>query len=146
MIVPTDMVAAVEKMAASLAICAPTLAQYGAVACFEPDSLAIFEDRRRAFAARRDYIVPELTGMGIRVPVVPDGAFYVYGDVSAHATDSSVLSADLLQKAHVAAVPGIDFGPAHARQMMRFAYTTGLERLEEAMHRMRHFLASRQGY
>ena len=90
--------------------------------------------------------MPELTGMGIRVPVVPDGAFYVYGDVSAHATDSSALSADLLQKAHVAAVPGIDFGPAHARQMMRFAYTTGMERLEEAMHRMRHFLASRQGY
>ena len=146
MIVPPDMVGAVEKMAASLAICAPTLAQYGAVACFEPDSLAIFEDRRRAFAARRDYIVPELTGMGIRVPVVPDGAFYVYGDVSAHATDSATLSAELLLKAHVAAVPGIDFGPAHARQMMRFAYTTGMERLEEAMHRMRQYLASRQGY
>ena len=146
MIVPPDMVAAVEKMAASLAICAPTLAQYGAVACFEADSLAIFEERRRAFAARRDYILPELTGMGIRVPVVPDGAFYVYGDVSAHANDSYALSTDLLVNAHVAAVPGIDFGPAHARQMMRFAYTTGMERLEEAMHRMRHYLASRQGY
>lgn len=146
MIVPPEMVAAVEKMAASLAICAPTLAQYGAVACFEADSLAIFEDRRRAFAARRDYILPELTGMGIRVPVVPDGAFYVYGDVSAHANDSYALSTDLLLNAQVAAVPGIDFGPTHARQMMRFAYTTGMERLEEAMHRMRHYLASRQGY
>ena len=136
MIVPPDMVGPVEKMAASLAICAPTLAQYGAVACFAPDSLAIYEDRRRAFAARRDYIVPELTGMGIRVPVVPDGAFYAYGDITAHAA----------LKAHVAAVPGIDFGPAHARQMMRFAYTTGMDRLEEAMHRMRHYLAARQGY
>ena len=140
MIVPSSMVAAVEKLAASLAICAPTLAQHGALACFDPDTLRVFEHRKEAFRQRRDYLVPALESLGIRVPVKPDGAFYVFGDVSGHTTDSAVFSTELLHRAHVAAVPGIDFGTAHASQSMRFAYTTGLDKLEEAVERMRRYL------
>ncbi len=140
MIVPTHMVEPIEKMAASLAICAPTLAQHGAIACFGPDALALFEQRREAFRQRRDYLVPALKSLNIDVPVTPDGAFYVYGDISAHASDSSAFSAALLNGARVAAVAGLDFGPAHAAHTMRFAYTTGLERLQEAVDRMKAFL------
>ena len=140
MIVPTHMVEPIEKMAASLAICAPTLAQHGAIACFEPEALALFEQRREAFRQRRDYLVPALKTLNIDVPVMPDGAFYVYGDISAHSSDSSAFSAALLAGARVAAVAGLDFGPAHAAHTMRFAYTTGLERLQEAIHRMKTFL------
>lgn len=140
MIVPARMVAAVEKLAASLAICAPTLAQHGALACFEPDSLKVFEHRKEAFRQRRDYLVPALEALGIQVPVKPDGAFYVFGDVSRHTGDSALFSTELLHRAHVAAVPGIDFGNAHARSSMRFAYTTGLDKLEEAVERMRRYL------
>ena len=140
MIVPTHMVEPIEKMAASLAICAPTLAQHGAIACFTPDALALFEQRREAFRQRRDYLVPALKALNIDVPVTPDGAFYVYGDIAAHSSDSSAFSAALLNGARVAAVAGLDFGPAHAAHTMRFAYTTGLDRLHEAIHRMRVFL------
>ena len=140
MIVPSRMVAAIEKLAASLAICAPTLAQHGALACFEPDTLQVFEHRKQAFRQRRDYLVPALESLGIQVPVKPDGAFYVFGDVSAHTSDSSNFSTELLHRAHVAAVPGIDFGTAHASKSMRFAYTTGLNKLEEAVERMRRYL------
>lgn len=140
MVVPKHMVAPIEKMVASLAICAPTLAQYGAVACFDPTSISIFEQRREAFRQRRDFLVPALESMNIKVPVIPDGAFYVYADVSAHASDSNVLSTSLLQGARVVAVPGIDFGPAHASHMMRFAYTTSLDRLKEAMSRIKNYL------
>jgi aspartate/methionine/tyrosine aminotransferase len=140
MIVPTHMVKPIEKMAASLAICAPTLAQHGAIACFEPDALALFEQRREAFRQRRDYLVPALKSLNIGVPVTPDGAFYIYGDISARSSDSSAFSAALLNGARVAAVAGLDFGPAHAAHTMRFAYTTGLERLQEAVHRMKAFL------
>ena len=140
MIVPTHMVEPIEKMAASLAICAPTLAQHGAIACFKPEALALFEQRREAFRQRRDYLVPALKTLNIDVPVMPDGAFYVYGDISAHSSDSSAFSAALLEGARVAAVAGLDFGPAHAAHTMRFAYTTGLERLQEAIHRMKTFL------
>ena len=140
MIVPSRMVASVEKLAASLAICAPTLAQHGALACFEPDTLKVFEHRKEAFRLRRDYLVPALESLGIRVPVKPDGAFYVFGDVSGHTSDSANFSTELLHRAQVAAVPGIDFGVAHAKQSMRFAYTTGLDKLEEAVDRMRRYL------
>lgn len=140
MIVPPDMVAPIEKMAASYVICAPTLAQYGAIACFEQESIALFEERRLAFQARRDFLVPALEALGIKVPVKPDGAFYIYGDISAHSQDSSIFSASLLHGAGVAAVAGLDFGPAHASNTMRFAYTTNLERLQEAVHRMKNYL------
>lgn len=140
MVVPPYMVEPIEKMAASLAICAPTLAQYGAVACFEPESIAIYEQRREAFRQRRDYLVPALEALNIKVPVKPDGAFYIYADVSAHTPDSNVLSTSLLHNARVAVVPGVDFGHAHANSMMRFAYTIGLDRLQEAIHRIKTYL------
>jgi len=140
MIVPPHLVAPIEKMAASLMICAPTLAQYGALACFEPETISLYEQRREAFRERRDFIVPALEGLNITVPVKPDGAFYVYADISAHSSDSSAFSQALLHGARVAAVPGLDFGPAHAAHTMRFAYTTSLERLQEAVQRIKTFL------
>jgi aspartate/methionine/tyrosine aminotransferase len=81
-----------------------------------------------------------LSALNITVPVTPDGAFYVYADISAHASDSSAFSAALLHGARVAAVAGLDFGPAHAAHTMRFAYTTSIERLQEAIHRIKTFL------
>ncbi|MFM9871565.1 pyridoxal phosphate-dependent aminotransferase [Achromobacter xylosoxidans] len=136
MIVPEAMAAAVEKIAGSLAICAPTLAQHAALACFTPDALRTFEHRREAFKQRRDYLLPEFERLGLKVPVKPDGAFYIYADISDLANDSAAFSQRLLLEAGIAAVPGLDFGPAHGRHTMRFSYATGLDRLEEAVARM----------
>ncbi|WP_241072992.1 pyridoxal phosphate-dependent aminotransferase [Achromobacter insuavis] len=136
MIVPEDMVAPVEKIAGSLAICAPTLAQHAALACFTPDALRTFEHRREAFKQRRDYLLPEFERLGLKVPVKPDGAFYIYADISDLGTDSASFSQRLLLEAGIAAVPGLDFGPAHGHHTMRFSYATGLDRLEEAVARM----------
>lgn len=140
MIVPEHMIAPVEKMAASLAICAPTLAQHAALACFTPDAMNIFEQRRLAFKQRRDYLLPEFERLGIPVPVKPDGAFYIYADISTLGMDSPAFSHKLLHEAGVAAVPGIDFGAAHGHHMMRFSYATGLDRLQEAMARIERLL------
>ena len=136
MIVPEDMVAPVEKIAASLQICAPTLAQHGALACFTEQAMKTFEHRREAFKQRRDYLLPEFERLGIQVPVKPDGAFYIYADISNLGMDSGTFSQRLLLEAGVAAVPGLDFGPAHGGHTMRFSYATGLDRLEEAVARM----------
>lgn len=136
MIVPEDMVAPVEKIAGSLAICAPTLAQHAALACFTPDALRTFEHRREAFKQRRDYLLPEFERLGLKVPVKPDGAFYIYADIGDLGTDSASFSQRLLLEAGIAAVPGLDFGPAHGHHTMRFSYATGLDRLEEAVARM----------
>ena len=140
LIVPAHMVDPIETMASSLAICPPTLAQYGALACFEPSTLALFEQRREAFKTRRDFLVPALESIGLSVPAKPDGAFYVYADATKFTDNSQMLVDALLEKANVALVPGIDFGPAHAASKIRLAYTVGLNRLEQAVDRMDKFL------
>lgn len=141
LIAPSSMLPAIEKLAASLAICAPALAQHAALACFEPEAMAIYEQRRLAFKARRDFLLPAFESMGLHVPVIPDGAFYIYADISAHSNDSQDFSHQLLHQAHVAAVPGLDFGPTYAKKMLRFSYSTQMAKLEEAVQRMRKFLA-----
>lgn len=141
MIVPPSLIDPIERLAASLTICAPSLAQHAALSCFEPDVLHIYENRRLSFQQRRDYLLPELERLGLHVPVKPDGAFYIYADIRQHSQDSDEFSQQLLYRAHVAAVPGRDFGPNHAKHMLRFSYTLGLDRLEQAVARIENFLS-----
>ena len=114
LVVPPALVGAFEKLAQNLFICASALAQHAALACFEPDTLAIYEARRLEFKRRRDFIAPALRSLGFSVPVMPDGAFYVYADCSqvAHpaAGDSAALTKAMLHDAGVVLVPGMDFG------------------------------------
>ncbi len=74
------------------------------------------------------------------MPVKPDGAFYIYADISRLGMDSMAFSKRLLHEAGVAAVPGVDFGPAHGLSTMRFSYATGLDRLQEAVARIERLL------
>jgi aspartate/methionine/tyrosine aminotransferase len=140
LVVPDSLVPTFEKLAQNLFICAPTVAQQAALACFTPEALAIYEERRREFQRRRDYLVPALRELGFGVPVMPDGAFYVYADIGAlaHADkdDSTAFAWSLLREAKVAIVPGDDFGFAAPRRHVRFSYATRLERIEEAVARL----------
>ncbi|MFW8566396.1 pyridoxal phosphate-dependent aminotransferase [Orrella sp. 11846] len=140
MIVPPHLVEPIEDLTSNLTICPPSLSQHAALACFTPDSLAIFEQRRQAFKARRDFLVEALNQMGMTVPVVPDGAFYVYADISRFSNDSDHLASQLLEQGGVAVVPGADFGPTHAKRMIRLSYTIGMDRLQKAVERMRQVL------
>jgi aspartate/methionine/tyrosine aminotransferase len=130
-----------EKLSASLAICAPTLAQHAALTCFEPEVMRIYENRRQSFQQRRDYLLAEFDRLGLNVPAKPDGAFYIYADIGNFSRDSDDFSHRLLHEAGIAAVPGRDFGQAHASHTMRFSYATGLDRLHEAVERLGRFLA-----
>ena len=136
MVVPPAMVSNAEKLAQNLFICPPALAQYAALACFAPATLAIYEDRRAQFEARRNYLVPALQQLGFKVPVKPDGAFYIYADSSGFDPCSHRLAYRLLQEAKVCIVPGRDFGFAAPDQYVRFSYATALPRLQEAVQRM----------
>jgi len=140
LIVPPYLVPSFEKLAQNLVICAPSLAQEAALACFGPSALAEFEQRREAFRQRRDYLLPEFERLGLHVPVRPDGAFYIYADISAYASDSMAFAEAMLQQTGVCAVPGIDFGVAGAQHHMRFSYANSLERLQEAMARLGRWL------
>ncbi|TDV06934.1 pyridoxal phosphate-dependent aminotransferase [Paraburkholderia caballeronis] len=141
LVVPPALTSAFEKLAQNLFICASALAQHAALACFEPDTLAIYEARRLEFRRRRDFIAPALESLGFSVPVMPDGAFYVYADCTgvAHpaAGDSDALTRAMLHEAGTVLVPGMDFGVAAPRQYVRLSYATAYERLEEAVERLR---------
>ncbi len=136
LVVPPELVAPIEKLAQNLYICPSTIAQHAALACFEPESLAEYERRRAAFRARRDFIVPALNGLGLAVPVMPDGAFYAWADCSAYSPSSWALCERLVREAHVALTPGRDFGPAAAERYLRLSFATSLPLLHEAVDRL----------
>jgi aspartate/methionine/tyrosine aminotransferase len=133
------MVRAIEKLAQNLFICASSIAQHAGVACFTPEAIAIYEERKAEFMRRRDYIVPALQELGLKVPVKPDGAFYVYADCRALSDDADRLTLQMLNEAGVVMVPGLDFGPYTAHQYIRVSYATSMENLKEAVSRLRGF-------
>jgi aspartate/methionine/tyrosine aminotransferase len=141
LLVPPAMLPAIEKLAQNLFICASSIAQHAALACFTPESLALYEARKAELKRRRDYLVPALESLGFGVPVMPDGAFYVYADCSAFSDDAGQLSIDILHRTGVALVPGLDFGTHAARQYLRISYVTSMENLQQAIAQLRTFLA-----
>jgi len=136
LVVPPSMVAAVEKLAQNLFICASSLSQHAALACFTPEATAIFDARKAEFRRRRDFIVPALREIGFGVPVTPDGAFYVYADCSMFSDDADALTRDILNRTGVVLVPGLDFGPHTARNYIRVSYATSMAHIEEAVRRL----------
>jgi aspartate/methionine/tyrosine aminotransferase len=106
------------------------------LAAFRPDTLALLEDRRREFERRRDFMVPALKRLGFRIPVTPEGAFYIYAGCEDLGADSSALALDVLERAGVAITPGLDFGVNRPQRYVRFAYTRALEDLEEGIAAM----------
>ncbi|HUP30031.1 MAG TPA: pyridoxal phosphate-dependent aminotransferase [Usitatibacter sp.] len=143
LVAPDGLVREIEKLAQNLFISPSTVAQHAALACFLPQTLAILEERRAELDARRRFLVPALESLGFRVPVMPQGAFYVYADCSALTPDSFAFARRVLTEAHVALTPGKDFGHNHPERHVRIAYTQPVARLEEAIVRLATFLAAK---
>ena len=136
----------IERIAQNLFICASTVAQHAALACFEPESLTEYERRRTAFKERRDYFIPEHNRLGLSVPVMPDGAFYAYADCTAAARKLKVSGSwdfafELMKRAHIAITPGRDFGQAAPERFVRFSTASSMEHLREAVARLEKVLA-----
>lgn len=141
-VVPEAMVPVMERLAQNYFICASTPAQLAALACFTPDSLAVCEARRQEFAARRALVLDGLAQAGLPVPVRPDGAFYVYIDVSVTGLDAMQFCQRALQEAHVALTPGHDFGHCSAASHVRLSYAASREDLHDGLQRLQRFVAS----
>ncbi|MBB3104945.1 pyridoxal phosphate-dependent aminotransferase [Azomonas macrocytogenes] len=140
LVAPVAAVPELEKLAQNLYISPPSMAQHAALACFETQTLAILEERRAEFARRRDYLLSALRTLGFAIHVEPQGAFYLYADISAFGGDSNAFCQFMLETEYVAITPGIDFGRHQADQHVRFAYTQDLPRLEQAVARIAHGL------
>jgi len=138
-VLPGTAVRGFEKLAQHLFISAPAAAQYAACEAFSRESLEILEQRRREFARRRDFLLPQLKSAGLAVPAEPHGAFYVYADCGG---DARRYCMRLLENEAVAATPGVDFGANGTERYVRFAYTRAMADLEEAAKRIKRFAAS----
>lgn len=139
-VAPERHVRDLEKLAQNLYISPASPSQRAALACFTPETLAITEERRRAFEARRDFLVPALRDIGFRIPVMPTGGFFVYADCSPFTDDSERFCREVLAGCGVAFTPGLDFGRHRAAQHVRFAYTIAMDKLEDGVARLRRFL------
>ncbi|WP_312525434.1 pyridoxal phosphate-dependent aminotransferase [Comamonas sp.] len=145
-VVPEALVPVVERVAQNLFICASTIAQHAALACFAPESMAEYERRRAEFKARRDYFIPALEALGLPVPVAPDGAFYAWADCSQAARKLGVegswdFAYAVMERAHLAITPGRDFGSHDTGRFVRFSTANSMEQLQEAIARLRKLLA-----
>lgn len=115
-------------------------AQYAALDAFSPQCYEIFRKRRDEFKKRRDFLLPALKSLGFEIPVTPEGAFYLYTNCSKLTDDSFKFCYELLEAEGVAITPGKDFGANRPEEHIRFAYTTSIERMAEAVERLRRFI------
>lgn len=138
-VVPESWVPSIDALAQNVFLAPPTPSQYAALAAFSEDSMEIFEKRRQALEERRAYMLQALPELGFNIPIEPEGAFYIYADASRFTDDSFAWCQEVLQETGVAITPGADFGdPTNSH--VRFAFTTELSRLREAVARLKAFL------
>jgi aspartate/methionine/tyrosine aminotransferase len=143
-VAPESHVREIEKLAQNAFICPSAPAQYAALAAFRPETLAVLEERREEFRRRRDFMVPALRNLGFRIPLLPEGAFYIYAGCERFSGDSRRFAFRVLEEAGVAITPGLDFGSNAPERHVRFAYTRSLEDLREGVERLARML-SRSG-
>lgn len=139
-VVPEAWIPHMDALAQNLFLAPSTPAQYAALAAFEPDTLAILEQRRTLLAQRRQYLLKSLPKLGFKIALAPEGAFYLYLDASQFTDNSLAFCEKLLDETGVAITPGVDFGEHQANTHVRIAFTTDLSRLEEAVSRLKNWL------
>jgi aspartate/methionine/tyrosine aminotransferase len=140
MVVPEALVRPIQKIAQNVFISPPTVSQYGALSAFT--SADDVKAMRETYRSRRDFLLPELRRLGFGIPLDPEGAFYIYTDISHWGLDSMVFAERALAEARVALTPGYDFGSFRASSHVRFTYANSLEMLKLGCERLEGWLAT----
>ncbi len=134
MVAPEPLVRPIDRLQGNLAISVPTLSQIAAQAAF--DGRAEMEEVKHGYEENRRILVQGLPQAGLDTFFPVDGAFYLYADVSRFTDDSFDFAKRMLEEAHVAATPGIDFDPLHGKSYLRFCYARSAEDMREAVQRI----------
>ncbi|MBJ3761778.1 aminotransferase class I/II-fold pyridoxal phosphate-dependent enzyme [Maribius pontilimi] len=143
MVVPPSHVRMIERLAQNMFICPSHASQVSALAAF--DCRDELNRNLSVYAANRRLMIDGLAAAGFASFAPPDGAFYVYVDVSDMTDDALALSAEILEKAGVAVTPGLDFDPRRGGRMLRFSYAGSTEDIAEGLDRLKTWRASRMG-
>lgn len=136
---PSDIIAAMTKIHQYTILCAPIMGQFAAIEAIQRgqnDVAKMLAEYRR----RRDYFVARLNSIGVKT-VMPDGAFYVFCDVSQYCSDAMAFAKGLLQAEKVAVVPGTAFSP-NCTGFVRMAYASDISVLKEAADRIERYCRS----
>ncbi|MFM0374342.1 pyridoxal phosphate-dependent aminotransferase [Paraburkholderia aspalathi] len=141
-VVPAEMVPVLERLAQNYYICPSTPAQHAALACFSEESLSASEDRRTEFGRRREFVLGRLRDIGLTVPVRPDGAFFIYIDVSSTGLGAWEFCERVLDEAHVALTPGKDFGAIGAERYVRLSCAASIDELNEGLSLLARFMSN----
>ncbi|MFG6591159.1 pyridoxal phosphate-dependent aminotransferase [Sulfitobacter sp. 1A12157] len=141
MVVPEDQVRVVERIAQNMFICAPHASQIAALAAMDCDDE--LQANLAVYRRNRDLMITGLQEAGFTDIAPPDGAFYVYADISRFTDDSRAFAAEILEKAGVAVTPGLDFDPARGHKTLRFSYARSTADMEEGIARLKAFMAAR---
>ncbi len=141
MIVPQDHVRRVERLAQNMFICASHASQK--LALYAMDCTPELNENLSVYAANRDLMTAGLQEAGLTRFAPPDGAFYIYVDVSEHTDDALAFAAEILDKAGVAVTPGLDFDATRGHHWLRFSYARGTADIVEGLARLRQFMAAR---
>ncbi|MCK0167078.1 aminotransferase class I/II-fold pyridoxal phosphate-dependent enzyme [Jannaschia sp. S6380] len=141
MVVPEGHVRTLERLAQNMFICAPHASQVAALHAM--DAEAELTANLSIYARNRQLMLDRLPGAGFPRIAPPDGAFYVYADVSDLTGDSVALAAEILDRAGVAVTPGVDFDPGRGARTLRFSYARATEDIEEGLDRLAAFMGSR---
>ena len=139
-VAPMHLMPVLDRLGQNLFLAAPTPSQYAALRVLDADALAQLEKRRVIFEQRRNTLTQAMQAAGFTLKNQPQGAFYLYWDVSSFTDNAADFCSQLLQKTGVAITPGKDFGNYKANQHIRLAYTTDKPQLREAVNRIKNFI------
>jgi aspartate/methionine/tyrosine aminotransferase len=134
MVVPEPLVRPIERLQQNLLISVPTLSQIAAEAAFE--GAAEMEVIKRGYRENRRILIEGLPRAGLTDFLPADGAFYLYADVSKFTSNSFAFASEMLEKAHVAVTPGIDFDPVRGHAFIRLSYARSADEMRQAVARI----------
>ncbi len=140
LIAPSAYMRSLQILQQNLFICAASFAQEAGIVALR-DCDQVVERRRLIYDERRKYLLGRLQAMGIATAVEPTGAFYTLANVKKYTRDSYKFAFEILEKAHVAVTPGIDFGQ-NCEGYIRISYANSLDNIKEGMDRLERFLAN----
>ena len=138
MVVPEELIRPIQKGAQNVFISPPSISQYAALKAFNVNE--DLEAMRKTYQERRDFMIPRLKGIGFNIPYNPEGAFYIYADISRWGIDSMEFAERALVEAGVALTPGYDFGAYKAGSHIRFSYANSLDMLKLGCERLEKWL------
>ncbi len=141
MVVPESQIRTVERLAQNMFICPPHASQIAALAAL--DCIDELEANRATYAENRRLMLEGLPKAGFSKIAPPDGAFYIYADVSDMTEDSLSFAAEILHGAGVAVTPGLDFDPVRGGRTLRFSYARATADIAEGLARLQAFMAGR---